>query len=87
MRQLLIVLTAAAGIAACGTTPCAKPGAYLESRPGQPLRVPEDLARPPEHRRVVIPQGADTVHPELRGPYVEGPDGRLRCLEEPPPLG
>lgn len=76
-------------IAACATpwgSPCGDPGPYLDSRPGQVLEIPEGLERPPADRLARIPEGADTVHPELRGPYVDWPDGTTTCLTEPPPM-
>ena len=54
-----------------------------ESRPQ--LVAPAGLEATDSSLRVMIPPGADVVHPELRGNMVEGEDGRLYCIDRPPP--
>lgn len=84
MAVCLVALGALTGCS--GTIRCGDPGPYLQASPRAPLVMPEGLERPPGDRRLRIPEGADVVHPELRGQAVENPDGTLRCLANPPPL-
>lgn len=84
LTAFLVALGALAGCS--GTIRCGDPGPYMEASPRALLVMPEGLEHPPEERRLRIPEGADVVHPELRGQAVENPDGSLRCLESPPPL-
>lgn len=84
LTALLVTLGALSGCG--GAIRCGDPGPYMQASPRPPLVLPDGLERPPEGHRIRVPEGADVVHPELRGQAVENPDGTLRCLESPPPL-
>lgn len=86
MDTKIVLLAAAALLAGCASTssPCGKTGVYMDAQTSPRLTIPQDFQRPPEQRRVVIPDGADVVHTELRGQMLQMPDGSLRCLDRPP---
>lgn len=85
-NEMLFIVLFACGMAGCASTSCEKPGRYLDARPGATLEIPEGLDEPPTTRTVSVPDAPNSVHPELRGGRVVGPDGQVRCLIDPPPL-
>ncbi|MEX0899119.1 MAG: hypothetical protein WD081_00355 [Gammaproteobacteria bacterium] len=73
-------------VGGCSSVRCGEPGPYMNAEVADPIAVPEGLAAPDTSRKVRIPEAADVVHTELRGTRYLGDDGRLHCLDSPPPM-
>lgn len=88
-RALPIFALSMSVLVGCATTadqnPCGIAGDYMMAETRPPLVTPEGLDAPDPSQQAAIPTGADVVHPELRGDMVEGEDGRMYCIDRPPP--
>ena len=84
--KTLAALAAFLLVSGCSSLRCGDPGPYMNAELADPITVPDDLAAPNTARKVRIPEAADVVHPELHGTQYLGDDGRMHCLDSPPPM-
>jgi len=89
IRVLLISLAVASVMAGCGrrfAMQCEDPELYAGSQEIPPVRVPGDLAVPPETEALRIPQSAQqggTEPASGRGPCLESPPGFFEGNADP----
>jgi hypothetical protein len=80
-----LILVFLGGCASTADYPCGEAGDYMNAQTRSPLVIPGEMEAASGQRQIRIPEGADVVHPELRGQQVMTEDGGMHCLDRPPP--